>query len=64
MMYYELIANAKGISFASFQAEDYDVLGDEDFLLALSDRQPGETLHGYVDDRVLSIIVKQYGVVL
>ena len=61
---YKLKADNKGITFAVFRAADYDVLGNEDFLAALSDRQQGEILYGYVNDNILSIIVKQYGVVL
>ena len=61
---YELTASEKGIIFSKFPATDYAVLGDEDFLRALSDKRPGETLHGVVNDRVLSIIVQQYGVLL
>jgi hypothetical protein len=61
---YKLKSDNNGITFTMFRAEDYDVLGNEDFLIALSDRQQGETLYGVVNDPILSIIVKQYGVII
>ena len=61
---YKLKADRDGITFDRFNPDDYDVLGNEDFLSALSNRQAGETLYGIVNHSTLSIIVKQYGVLL
>jgi hypothetical protein len=63
-MNYKLKADRDGITFDRFNPDDYDVLGNEDFLNALNDRQPGETLYGIVNHSIFSIIVKQYGVLL
>ena len=59
----KLIADTiNGVQEHDFDPDKYDVLGNEDFLLALKDCQPDEVLYGVVTKKIFQQIAQQYGV--
>ena len=60
---YKLQADSvNGVMLADFDEDNYDVLGNEDFLQALEACQDGEILYGVVNQEVFDKINEEYGV--
>jgi hypothetical protein len=54
--------NVNGVQLSDFDEDDYDVLGNEDFLQALATCKDGEILHGVVNQEMFDKIREEYGV--
>ena len=62
-MYY-VIAGEHSFSVGDFilgDEESYDIIGSEDFMTALSTIQPGEFIHGVVDQDMFDNVKQHYG---